>query len=476
MMRLVLSVLLVVCYNTVFPQDTTNGIIWYPAVLLSDTTINAFTPKIATTGDDTIHVTWEGATERWPYSRSTDQGATFTRVDIYPDTPTIHKAYWNQIVARGPSVFNFMRFTTGTPMYMRRSSDAGTTWDSLTIISDSAGLIQNASVEGSTLAVTHSRGGGWVRILRSTDDGDTWTDSPEPLGYAAKGCLGAGFLHLIQNVFTGNAIELEYRRSTDLGDTWQQTTMLSTIDQHDGLDPFIASNGNVVVATWREYKYGYGGDVGGSIAARIGVIGSDSTTWLPEQILTQIPFGYKPALSESGNGFASAWMMNRETSPRAQVRVLRDTSWSPPFDPSGGHTVAVTGIDVALSANSVHVVWESKYRDPDYYVVFYRRGAFQTTDVSLEDRTSPDLVRLEQNYPNPFNPATTIAYSIPRKTTVVLKVYDLIGREVAKLEDGEKNSGTYNVEWDAGNFGAGVYFYRLSTDRVTMTKKAILLK
>jgi len=85
-------------------------------------------------------------------------------------------------------------------------------------------------------------------------------------------------------------------------------------------------------------------------------------------------------------------------------------------------------------------------------------------------------VRLEQNYPNPFNPATTISYSIPKRGKVSLKVYDLIGREVAELVNEEKSPGTHNVKWETGNFAGGVYFYRLSTDGITVTKKAILLK
>jgi hypothetical protein len=81
-----------------------------------------------------------------------------------------------------------------------------------------------------------------------------------------------------------------------------------------------------------------------------------------------------------------------------------------------------------------------------------------------------------QNYPNPFNPATVINYQLASAGKVSLKVYDLLGREVATLVNGMKAAGNYSATLNAGNLPSGVYFYRLQTGSFNSTKKLVLLK
>ena len=73
----------------------------------------------------------------------------------------------------------------------------------------------------------------------------------------------------------------------------------------------------------------------------------------------------------------------------------------------------------------------------------------------------PQSFYLSQNYPNPFNPATTIYYGIPKSEYVSLKVYDILGKEIASLVNKVQSSGTYEVDWDGTNYPSGVYFYEL---------------
>ena len=91
--------------------------------------------------------------------------------------------------------------------------------------------------------------------------------------------------------------------------------------------------------------------------------------------------------------------------------------------------------------------------------------------------------RLEQNYPNPFNPSTTISFTIPSSTeyysvqqNVSLKVYDILGNEVATLVNENKPAGVYNVQFAMNNFPSGVYFYTLKAGSFTETKKMLLMK
>ncbi len=95
----------------------------------------------------------------------------------------------------------------------------------------------------------------------------------------------------------------------------------------------------------------------------------------------------------------------------------------------------------------------------------------------------PENYSLHQNYPNPFNPSTKIKYSIPvadayyaSTTMVTLRVYDVLGKDVATLVNKEQSAGSYEVEFDANNLTSGVYFYRIRTSNFVETKKMILLR
>jgi Secretion system C-terminal sorting domain len=90
----------------------------------------------------------------------------------------------------------------------------------------------------------------------------------------------------------------------------------------------------------------------------------------------------------------------------------------------------------------------------------------------------PHTFNLSQNYPNPFNPTTQINFSVPQNNgqVVTLKVYNLLGQEVATLFSGTKAAGNYSVSFNASKLSSGVYFYRLSSDNFSVTKKMVLMK
>ncbi len=83
---------------------------------------------------------------------------------------------------------------------------------------------------------------------------------------------------------------------------------------------------------------------------------------------------------------------------------------------------------------------------------------------------------LSQNFPNPFNPTTAIKYQIPERSYVILKIYGVLGNEIATLVHEEKPSGSYEVEFDGANLTSGIYFYQLRTGNFVETKKMVLLR
>ncbi len=100
------------------------------------------------------------------------------------------------------------------------------------------------------------------------------------------------------------------------------------------------------------------------------------------------------------------------------------------------------------------------------------------TQVSSESEDAlPAMLELQQNYPNPFNPVTTINYQLPQHSRVRLEVFDLMGRKVSTLIDGQSQAaGRYSVRFDASNLASGTYIYRLSAGRTHLTKKLTLIK
>jgi len=98
--------------------------------------------------------------------------------------------------------------------------------------------------------------------------------------------------------------------------------------------------------------------------------------------------------------------------------------------------------------------------------------------LSSEDQESsiPTQFSLRQNYPNPFNPSTTIEYGLPERTFVELKIFNILGKEVATLVNSTQEAGMHNVTFDASKLTSGVYLYKIKTSKFTEFKKMILLK
>jgi hypothetical protein len=96
--------------------------------------------------------------------------------------------------------------------------------------------------------------------------------------------------------------------------------------------------------------------------------------------------------------------------------------------------------------------------------------------TSVENPGVVNSFNLEQNYPNPFNPSTTIKYSVAERSNVAIKVYDMLGKEVASLVNTVKDAGSYEVDFSAQNLASGMYVYSITAGNFTSSKKMMLLK
>ncbi len=120
------------------------------------------------------------------------------------------------------------------------------------------------------------------------------------------------------------------------------------------------------------------------------------------------------------------------------------------------------------------------------HIGFWYQVNSVVTAVENEFDNLPTEFRLYQNYPNPFNPTTTIEYSIPTSSPlakgrteegfVTLKIYDVLGREVATLVNKKQSPGIYEVTFDASNLPSGVYIYKIQAGSFTQSRKLLLMK
>jgi len=97
-------------------------------------------------------------------------------------------------------------------------------------------------------------------------------------------------------------------------------------------------------------------------------------------------------------------------------------------------------------------------------------------NLSFENNLIPTKYELAQNFPNPFNPSTKINFAIPKQAMVTLKVFDILGREVAVLVNDVKQPGYYTLDYDASHLASGVYFYKLTSGTFTEVKRMVLVK
>ncbi len=139
---------------------------------------------------------------------------------------------------------------------------------------------------------------------------------------------------------------------------------------------------------------------------------------------------------------------------------------------------------VLVNGNKVFFTWSdarNEGRGYDIYGSIFDLSKVVSVD-NYEKVNLPNQFSLSQNYPNPFNPTTKIKFTIPVETghapslRISLKVYDILGKEVATLVNEEKPAGNYEIEFDGSNLSSGVYFYQLSTYGGVETKKLILMK
>jgi hypothetical protein len=143
---------------------------------------------------------------------------------------------------------------------------------------------------------------------------------------------------------------------------------------------------------------------------------------------------------------------------------------------SGGEKIASVSYVLNSTVGEAFIGKSINTSNQKYTGFWYAYEQSTITAVEQEQEIIPTEFKLEQNYPNPFNPSTIIKFAIPEKSSVVIKIYDILGAEVLTLVNEEMEAGWFQKEFNASGYSTGVYIYRIQASNYTSTKKMILVK
>ncbi len=372
---------------------------------------------------------------------------------------------------------------TAAPRQIIRSSDSGTTWENVSK-GLTSGSMYSVNVASLCAAGNNVFAGTDNGIFISSDHGDNWVQAnfdPITHGWTTNALFAVDSL-----IFAGTVDQSISQPtmpgifvSSDNGQSWARSD--SGIRYYSGAYPSIycfARIGSTIFA--------------GNADAGVFSSTNDGKSWTWDSLgITPISFAVIDSTLLTCNG--RVWRSSH-----------MGTTWT--AGPAiGARYLAASGSNLIAGRNSLGVCFSSDMGDSwkpvnagldsnsllwpisslaiigDYVYagtarVLYRRPLSEITSVERSVNAPPNTFELKQNYPNPFNPSTTISYHLPASSIVTLKVYDVLGREVATLVRGKQEVGVHLARFDASGRTSGVYFYRLAADGYTATKKMVLIK
>ena len=344
-------------------------------------------------------------------------------------------------------------------------------------------------------------------IYKSTDSGTTWRQSSIGLSNTY-----GGYLQKIgQNIF--DSIDNVVYQSTNGGSSWE---ILYTFPDTMWVNAFVQDSGILYLAMYQGiYKsldygkswvcitppFGYkftsicisnGKIFAGSNGNGVYFSSDDGQNW--KQLNNHMDFLFVQSLACCGDNVItgeyllkendSTWTQTTVTGNVHIVESYKDNIFAGTQE-EGVWLSTSNGVDwqnISLNLPDTINVFGLKVIGDYLFAGTYKNGIWRiqlSQVITSVNNINPSLIanyELYQNYPNPFNPSTTIKYQLPASGNVTLKIFDILGREVATLVNEFQAAGSYARMLNAASLSSGVYFYRLQTCNYSATKKFVLMK
>ncbi|QQS35016.1 MAG: T9SS type A sorting domain-containing protein [Ignavibacteriales bacterium] len=361
-----------------------------------------------------------------------------------------------------------------------RTTDGGNSWaEHSSIINEELNTIKFGTQLGFI-------GGANGLLLRSTDSGNNWVQIPLNINKEIKSIL---FYSLTTIWLVGK--DGLIMRSEDAGISWSQVNASSEYDFnsivmmspiHIGIygrkkidnSPLImethdGGNSWVFIGTpvqLESINFVYPNGSNAWAAGDKGTILYSSHWFTPVEMSSfiavysngSVQLNWSTASELNNQGFE----IERSTNKTDWIKIgFKEGQGTTTEQQNYSYTDDVNGINISK------LYYRLKQMDYD--------GSYEFTDI-VEVTVAPLKFSLSQNYPNPFNPSTNISWQSPVGSHQTLKVYDVLGREVATLVNEYRDAGSYEVEFDASQLASGVYYYQLRTEKFSETKKMMVVK
>jgi len=314
-----------------------------------------------------------------------------------------------------------------------------------------------------------------VNIYMSTDDGLQWTDIQTGFELFATKCMA---ISNIGTILVGGADTLY--RSTDVGSSW--TILPQETIFYGSINTIIFDSSDIVFA---------GGVYGACYSTNSGeswaVLGALRLEYFISSLAitktNEIVAGTYYHGVHKLNGFSSFWTPIGLTG-KSSLSMITNEKGDVFLGRSNGEILKYAGdtnwVSLGTGIPSTYV-WCLALDSLDYMYAGTENGTVYRSNNTVTEviNNFPNELKhffLNQNYPNPFNPATTIRYQLPERSLVTIKVYDILGREVATLVNEEKPAGSYEVQFIGNGLTSGIYFYQIKAGEYSETKKMILLR
>lgn len=488
-MRMYLFILFLLLYSVAsFAQ-------WSQDVRLTNATGDSYEPLNSSRGialnGSTVHVVWaderDGNREIY-YKRSTDKGITwgpdvrFTnnpasswRPSISVNGTTVHLVWCDEIEG------NF-------EIYYKRSTDDGLNWEPNTRLTFDPyrSWAPSMALYGSVIHIVWPESRDLneeVYYKRSSDGGNTWGPDTR-LTYDSNGtyypsvAVSASNVHVVWYDFRIGKRTVFYKRSTDGGINWGADTQL-TFGTSESYNASVCVSGQVVHVAWHDIR-------DGNEEIYYKRSSDNGSTWSNDKRLTNnTGISWYPSIAVSGSAVHIVWHDN--VSGNYEIYYIRSTdaglNWEPITQLTNDTSQSLRP-SIAVLDSYVHVVWND-FRDGNFEVYYKRNPTGNPIGIKNISTDVPSAYSISQNYPNPFNPTTKIKFEIPLFLSfpnvsignpVLLKVYDVMGRVVQTLVNEKLQPGSYETTFDGSALTSGVYFYRMTTDSYSETRKMLLIK
>jgi photosystem II stability/assembly factor-like uncharacterized protein len=338
------------------------------------------------------------------------------------------------------------RLFAGASQGAEWSSDDGSTWRAAGI-----GLpveaFQALTAVNDTIYAGSKSGSG---VYRSTDYGTTWSGVSNGLPASSQVnalVVVSGSDGEAKSMFCGS--DKGVYRSVDGGGKWSAVNpgLTSTYVYALAVAPASTEPGMMLFAGTRDGVFRTTDSGGSWVSANVGIVGSRV-----RKLLACPP------------GVGSDMVLLAVTDTGVFRSSNHGQNWVSISEGLEGVTVmAIAANSSDVFVGTVHGVWKRPLTEI-------------LTSVSPGNTTAPPQLSLQQNYPNPFNPSTVITYELPRAGHVTLRVHDVLGREVVRLVNGQRNAGQHEVTFDASHLSSGVYLYQLRAGDYVSVKKMLLVR